>query len=66
MKPKNHKKEYAIYKGDEILAVGTIEEIAKELNILPSTVIYYGMNCYKKKIANRKSINARELVELED
>lgn len=34
------KKEYALYKGDEILAIGTINEIAKKLNKNPLTLIF--------------------------
>jgi FixJ family two-component response regulator len=60
-------KEYALYKGDEILSIGTIREIAKDLNVLPSTVKYYGYNAYKRKIAKRKNTkNTRELIEIED
>lgn len=35
-------KEYALYKGDEFIALGTIREIAKQLNIKENTVRRYG------------------------
>ena len=35
-------KQYTLYKGDEILAVGTKHEIAKKLNISIKTVHFYG------------------------
>ena len=59
-------KEYALYKGEEILAIGTIEEIAKKMNIKKETVKYYQTPVYKKRLINRKcSWNVRELVCLE-
>ena len=60
-------KEYALYKGDEFLSVGTVEEIAKEVGAKPETVMYYGTNAYKRKLAKRKdSKNAKILIKLED
>ena len=35
-------KEYALYKGEHILAVGTADEIAEELGISRKTVWFYG------------------------
>lgn len=59
--------EYALYKGEDILSIGTIKDIAKELNVLPETIKYYGTNAYKNKLAKRrKSKNVRELITLED
>ncbi len=60
-------KEYALYKGDEFLSVGTAKEIAKEVGVKPKTVMYYGTNAYKRKLAKRKnSKNAKILIKLED
>ena len=53
-------KEYALYKGEEIIAMGTKREIAEQLGISPSTVSYYGTPVY----ARRTSDNGRRLVEL--
>lgn len=53
-------KEYALYKGEELLAVGTKREIAKQLGVSASTVGYYGTPVY----ARRTSDNGRRLVEL--
>lgn len=39
-------KEYALYKGDELLAMGTKREIAEQLGVSPSTVGYYGTPVY--------------------
>ena len=53
-------KEYALYKGEELLAMGTKREIAKQLGVSASTVGYYGTPVY----AQRTSKNGRRLVEI--
>lgn len=53
-------KEYALYKGEAIIAMGTKREIAEQLGVSASTVGYYGTPSYAK----RTSENARRLVEL--
>lgn len=59
-------KEYALYKGEEVLNIGTAEEIAKALNIRPETVMFYGTNTYQKRLSKRKSArNARILIRLD-
>lgn len=53
-------KVYVVYKGEDILAIGTVEEIAKILGIKPESVIFYNSKTYKK----RTSENARRLIEI--
>lgn len=53
-------KEYALYKGEALLAMGTKREIAKQLGVSASTVGYYGTPVY----ARRTSENGRRLVEI--
>lgn len=53
-------KEYALYKGEELITMGTKREIAEQLGVSPSTVGYYGTPVY----ARRTSDNGRRLVEL--
>ena len=53
-------KEFALYKGDELLAMGTKREIAEKLGISVRSVTCYGTPSYAK----RTSENARRLVEL--
>lgn len=53
-------KEYALYKGEELIAMGTKREIAEQLGVSPSTVGYYGTPAY----ARRTSENGRRLVKL--
>lgn len=58
--------EYALYKGEELLAIGTAKEIAEEMGIKATTIYYYQTPTYKKRLANRKNpSNARVLVRLE-
>lgn len=53
-------KEYALYKGEEIIAMGTKREIAEQLGVSPSTVGYYGTPVYARRTTER----GRRLVEL--
>ena len=57
--------EYALYKGEEPLSIGTVDEISAQLNISRHTVLYYGTEVYKQRLSRRKSKNARVLVRLE-
>lgn len=59
-------KEYALYKGDELLSIGTISEIAEEQNIKERTVKFYKTPIYEKRIKSRKSKKARILIEIEE
>ncbi len=59
-------KVYALYKGEKMLSMGTIFQIAQELNTNISTIRYYGTNTYKRRLAKRKkSNNSRILIEVE-
>lgn len=42
-------KEYALYKGDDLLAMGTVEEIAKQTGTKVGTIKYY-----RPRLAERK------------
>lgn len=42
-------KEYAIYKGDELLVIGTKEECADALNVKPSTITFYLSRAYQQR-----------------
>ena len=53
-------KEYALYKGEQLLAMGTKREIAEQLGVSASTVGCYGTPVY----ARRTSENGRRLVEI--
>ncbi len=61
-------KEYALYKGDKLLAVGTIPQIARETGKPVNLLRYVRYPCYKKRIAGRKQNKggSLEMVGLED
>ena len=54
---------YAMYKGDECLAMGTIIQLAKQLNVNIRTIKFYLTPSYKKRI--KKGKNRRELIKVE-
>lgn len=61
-------KEYALYKGDDILAIGTIPEIAKEMGVKRDTIAYYKTQAYQNRLKRRNAINGnvRMLVLLDE
>ncbi|MGH0427608.1 hypothetical protein [Bacillus pretiosus] len=47
-------KEYVVYKGESLLCIGTIQECADYMGVLPATVRYYTTPAYQRKLAKRK------------
>lgn len=58
--------EYALYKGEECLAIGTIKEIAEQTKVKVKTIRFYLTPTYKKRGLGDKSKNKRILIKLED
>ena len=58
--------EYAMYKGDELLCIGTLDDIAKARGIKKRTAYYYTTRAYRKKLEKRNAKNAIVMVKLED
>ena len=54
-------KEFALYKGDGLIAMGTKREIAKKLGISVGSVTCYGTPSYAKRTSEK---NVRRLVDL--
>lgn len=54
-------KEYALYKGDELLAMGTAKELAKQFGVKVPTIHFYKSPAYIKRTNDTK---ARRLVEI--
>lgn len=50
------KKIYAVYKGDEFLFMGTIEEIAKHFNVKKETVYFWTTPAQKRRAKSRMKI----------
>ncbi|WP_430748770.1 hypothetical protein [Bacillus cereus] len=53
-------KEYVVYKRESLLCIGTIQECADYMGVLPSTVRFYTRPAYQRRIASRK--NARNYI----
>ena len=48
--------EYAIYRGDELLIIGTKDECAEELSVKPETITFYCTPTYIRRLESRKNI----------
>lgn len=46
--------EYALYKGDELLDVGTLEYLAKKFNVKIKTLLFYQTPTQKKRTSENK------------
>lgn len=57
---------YAMYKGDECLAIGTKKEICKQMNISIKTLNYYRTKAYQERLENRKEKNARRVIRIDE
>lgn len=58
-------KEFALYKGEEFITVGTIEEIAKTEGVKKETIKFYGTRSYRDRLENRKTKQAKVLIPLD-
>lgn len=59
------KRDYALYKGEAILAVGTITEIAEQLGVPEKRVAFYLTKSYQKRLEGRKRTkSARYMVDI--
>ncbi|QNG60370.1 hypothetical protein H4O14_02250 [Bacillus sp. PAMC26568] len=60
-------KEYAVYKGDTFICIGTVEECANYLDVSPQTIRFYLSPAYKKRIAKRgETSNSLTVIKIED
>jgi hypothetical protein len=60
---------YALYKGEECLAIGTKEEISEELGVDMNTLNFYTTQKYKDRCNardNKCKDGFRELIKIED
>jgi len=56
-----HEKEYALYKGDKLLAIGTAKELAEQFGVKVSTIHFYKSPAYIKRTSD---VRGRRLVEI--
>ena len=55
--------EYALYKGDDLLFIGTLEDIATELNVRKRTLMFYQSPTYAKRTSEDRG---RRLVRIDN
>ncbi|MFJ7736413.1 hypothetical protein ACIQ2D_08715 [Lysinibacillus sp. NPDC097287] len=55
--------EYALYKGDELLSIGSIRKLAEEFKVGERTIKFYMTPTYQKRTSERKG---RRLVKLSE
>ena len=56
-------KEYALYKGDSLISIGTIKEIAEDTGVKPETIYFYKSAVYQNRGTGR---NRKQLIIIED
>lgn len=54
--------EYALYKGDELLLIGTLTELAEFKNVTRDTILFYMSSSYKKRVGD----NGLCVIKIED
>jgi hypothetical protein len=57
-------REVAVYRGDEVLALGTIRECAEKLGVLPGTIYFYLMPSYHRRIAKRRKSDPNKCISV--
>ena len=63
MTGKKCKKIYAIYKKDELLAMGTANEVAILLKIKPQTVRFYASAAQKRRAESHRECSGHRIAE---
>lgn len=60
MKPKL--KEYALYKGDQFMTIGTVPELAKVAGVNVSSIRFYSSKSHMKRVVKSKTYATRHIV----
>ena len=59
--------DYAVYKGEDLLCIGTVDECAEHMGVKPDTIKWYTYPTYKKRVEKRKRAkNYIAVVKLDD
>lgn len=58
-------KEYALYKGDELLAIGTKKELADKFNVKEATITYYMTPAHLKRNSKSHIGNYKVVITLD-
>lgn len=59
-------RQYAVYKGDDIMAIGTAEECAEALHVQSKYIRWLTTPTAKKRLAKRKKTNFCTVAEILD
>lgn len=59
------KREYALYKGDECLGIGTIKELAQKFNVKEKTISFYSSPAYLKRREKSRLNNYKVVIKLD-
>lgn len=62
-KGRKEKNVYSLYKGEDILAIGTMSEIAKEHGVARETVKHWASKAYRKRLASRPRRGEHKIVD---
>ncbi|MBC2239787.1 hypothetical protein [Listeria booriae] len=57
--------EYALYQGDDLLKIGTADELAEYKQVKRKTILFYATPSYRKRTSD-KSLRMIRLEEVED
>ena len=57
---------YAMYKGEECLAIGTTEEICKQMGIKKETFLFMRTKSYLKRRSKSKKSNYRTIIRIDN
>ncbi|MBC2367811.1 hypothetical protein HBP99_04145 [Listeria booriae] len=53
--------EYALYKGDELLKIGTVDELAEYKGVKRETILFYTSPTYTKRTTEKNGLRAVKL-----
>ena len=56
--------EYALYKGDKLLEIGTIKELSEKLDVKEKTLRFYATPSYYKRAEKSKNNGFRILIKI--
>lgn len=59
------RKEYALYKGENLIMIGTVDEIAKSQGVKRKTILFYQCPAHLKKMEKSHIGNYKVLVKLD-
>lgn len=59
--------QYAVYRGDEFLCLGSAVECAEKMGWKNAkTTQYYASPAYRRKLAKRNTLNALQVIKIEE